>query len=1428
MKLGIGIITYNRLNTLMKCIERVRRHTTIPYVLLVADDGSTDGTQEWCEAQGIPVVTGSNRGVAWNKNRALYSLQKLTDCNAMLLLEDDCWPADDQWAQEWYHAACRWHHINYAHEWMLQTQGSLLGGKGTVEAPYRTRLLGGVCTGISRYGLERIGYLDSRFHGYGHGHVEWFCRFLRYGFGGQDDGRQQEYFSIKGGLESHDAPTYRDSAQVRHNEAVYRALLNEGAYRLPWQNKAEEEMFQSEIASVAVRFHDALVSAQKHTGIEHIESRLRNLERMLRYQENPIQVESAWPSPDNTYKQVEALINLHSILKPNHFLPPLRGWAISPDIATFLYATVVDRAIENIIELGSGSSTLIFAYALARTGRGRIISIDHDAGYCQATQALLQRHGLEEYCEVMHAPLREYTINGRSYRFYDLDVLGEISGFQLLFIDGPPGSTNQNARFPAVPLLNDRLTDDALVILDDANRLDEINSVKLWLSTYPAMRPLRVPEAEKGVVALAKLARFVPDWPGLEGREQEPSDSTRPSHEELYRIWQASHKLRDAEQSWIAEAMAKWPSLPTYHFAIVLNDEQLPDFARTLGSLAEQFVGEGWSISIVSTAACPFDLSQLPMLHWHPVGDRKPLDVVNEVLRAADSDWVGMIEAGDQLAPHTFFKLSDAVLRHPEWQLIYSDEDSVDAEGNLSNPYFKSDFDIDLCRSAPYAIGGLMVIEQKLFTRLGGFRIEAEGIEYWDLVLRAYEILGAGKIGHVSDILYHRYIEGGHTSRPVEEVEAARKQVLVDHLQRTGQHAVIEVGLLPGTFHLFYKYDTLPLISVIIPTKDQPGMIRRCVETFIEKTTYSNYELLIVDNGTTDPEAQEFLTEIARHEKVRILSWPKAFNYSAMNNYAAEEAKGDYLLLLNNDTAILQEQWLDEMVSHAQRPDVGIVGARLLYPNGRLQHAGVILGLAGNPADHIYIDHDTAEPGYFGRAQVTQGLSAVTAACLMVRKSTFFEVGGLDDSVFQVSFNDVDLCLKVRAAGLRVVWTPFANLLHEGSVSQRSATENKAKADKLQRFRAEAQAMFDKWPRQIAFDPAYNRNLSLEDRAVQIEIAPALTWDPDWRPRPRILAHPADRMGCGEYRIVSPMRALNAAGSIQGWETGRYISVPELLRLQPDAIVVQRQVTAGQLELFERYVRNSKAFRVYEIDDLITNVPIKNPNKSQFVASKDLHKLFRKGIGMCNRLVVSTDYLAETYRGYTDEVMTVPNFLERAVWGDLQAQRRQSAKPRVGWAGSVSHHGDLHIIIDVVKATLDEVDWVFFGMCPEELKPLIAEFHPPVKLEDYPAKLASLNLDLAIAPLEDVPFNHGKSHLRLLEYGVLGYPVICTDITPYRGAYPVTRVPNKFKNWTDAIREHVSDLNELARRGDVLREHIQRQWMLEDNLDVWLKAWLPS
>nr|WP_255356469.1 glycosyltransferase [Thiomonas arsenitoxydans] len=805
----------------------------------------------------------------------------------------------------------------------------------------------------------------------------------------------------------------------------------------------------------------------------------------------------------------------------------------------------------------------------------------------------------------------------------------------------------------------------------------------------------------------------------------------------------------------------------------------------------------------------------------------------NTALRNSGANWLGLIDAGDQLAPDALFRIAHAVREHPQWQIVYTDEDQITADGQHTNPHCKPDFNLDYLRSLPY-VGGLLLIRRDLFEALGGFDPQAEGAEDYDLMLRAWEHLqrtGAGEaaLGHVPEVLYHRLQGSGHTQKSVPEILQAGHSALQRHFERLGIAAQVQPGPFPPSFRVRWPLpEARPLVSILIPTRDQLPLLQRCVESVIEKTKYPAYEILIIDNDSQTIDARNYLAAIEAKEaelggRLRVVRQPGPFNFSAMNNAAARAARGDYLLLLNNDTAALHDDWLDEMMGHAVRPDVGIVGAKLLYPPGKIQHAGLTLGLlgvVGNP----FIGRPPEDRGYFGRAQLTQDLSAVTGACLLVRKSVYEQVGGLDEQAFKVSYNDIDLCLKVREAGLRIVFTPYALLMHEGSASQKSGTETQPDNAKLKRFAAEKDAMYAKWLPQLAFDPAYNRHLSLASTDFLLDDQPCLSWDPDWRPRPRILVHPADREGCGEYRIIAPMRALNRAGLTQGWETMRLFEPAEMERMQPDSLVVQRQMEWPQIEALERHARTSKAFRVFEIDDLITNLPHKSVHKSTI--HKDIAKRFRKAAGLCNRLVVATEPLAKAYAHFTDEVVVQPNYLEAARWGHLQPERAERSKPRVGWAGGVGHTGDLELIADLVRDTASEVDWVFFGLCPEALKPLVKEFHPGVPLDQYAARLAALDLDLAVAPLEDNAFNEAKSHLRLLEYGILGYPVICSDLTPYQGDFPVTRVANRYRDWTRALREAISDRAALRAQGDALRAKVLADWMMEDHLDTWLKAWL--
>jgi glycosyltransferase involved in cell wall biosynthesis len=375
---------------------------------------------------------------------------------------------------------------------------------------------------------------------------------------------------------------------------------------------------------------------------------------------------------------------------------------------------------------------------------------------------------------------------------------------------------------------------------------------------------------------------------------------------------------------------------------------------------------------------------------------------------------------------------------------------------------------------------------------------------------------------------------------------------------------------------------------------------------------------------------------------------------------------------------------------------------------------------------------------------------------------------------------------------------------------------------------AEQDALYERHLAAIARDPAYNRNLALSGRGFDLEADVGLTWRPlSWRPLPVVLAHPADPFGCGNYRVIKPFSALKEAGIVDGMMSIGLLQVPDLERFDPDVIVLQRQIGDQRLDAMRRIQKFSRAFTVYELDDYLPNLPLKSVHRAQM--PKDILKSLRKGLSFVDRFTVSTAPLAEAFAGLHGDIRVIENRLPVDWWSGLSAKRRRGAKPRVGWAGGVSHTGDLELIADVVKELAGEVEWVFMGMCPDKIRPYVHEVHAGVGIDLYPAALASLDLDLALAPVEQNLFNECKSNLRLLEYGACGFPVVCSDLVCYQGALPVTRVKNRFKDWVDAIRMHVSDLDASARAGDELRRQVQEGWMLEGaNLEAWRASWLPD
>lgn len=798
--------------------------------------------------------------------------------------------------------------------------------------------------------------------------------------------------------------------------------------------------------------------------------------------------------------------------------------------------------------------------------------------------------------------------------------------------------------------------------------------------------------------------------------------------------------------------------------------------------------------------------SHLSSVEW--LGDA-PSGLLDAMIADWDVDWLLIVGAEATFTPGGMIRLLLELAAADEaTRAVFADEWHRANPAELA-PSLRPDLNLDLLLGNPTMLSAHWVFRRDVVIDAGGFDPEAGDAAELDLILRLIQRGGFDGIVHLPEPLL--------TCAPPRFDAAAQQRVIAGHLQARGYAGASVESAGAGLYRIGYGHEHQPAVSmaVMVGPDTTLAALERCVVSLLEKTSYPNYELLLIDNGAT-AETRHWMQQVETLAagRVRAFAFDPPLAHAAACNVAATQAVGDYLLFLRPEVAALQPQWLDELLNHGLRPEVGIVGAKTISADGKVTHAGLVPGLlssggrafAGSPMD---------APGYMNRLQVAQDYSAVADSCLLIGKALFAELDGFDHAAFADEGADVDLCLRARQRGYLTVWTPHALLLH----SIEAAPLPEAASDTL----------LERWLPAIAHDPAYNPSLRLDVPGGFSLGESDFSWQPlPWRPIPRVLAHPADPWGSGQYRVIQPLEALKAAGHAEGALYATLLDTVEQARIDPDVVVLQRRVSDEDLERMRRMPRFSRALKIYELDDYLPNLPIKSAHREHM--PRDILRMLRQAMAAVDRVVVSTPALAEAFAGQHPDIRVAGNRLPPSWWNGLPAPRRGTGpRPRVGWAGGIGHTGDLEMIADVVAELAGEVDWVFFGMCPERLRPHVAEFHPGVDIEAYPRFLARLNLDLAIAPLEQNRFNECKSNLRLLEYGACAVPVVCSDVGPYRGgALPVTQVRNRHRDWIGAIREHLADATARAGAGDALRAVVRRDWMLADaGLAEWQAAWLP-
>ena len=546
-----------------------------------------------------------------------------------------------------------------------------------------------------------------------------------------------------------------------------------------------------------------------------------------------------------------------------------------------------------------------------------------------------------------------------------------------------------------------------------------------------------------------------------------------------YEQWYENHKALPEELE--KQKNEKWKRKPLISIVVPVYNTPQVFLRQMIESVQNQSYSE-WELCIGN--ASPENKEMKKILEEYKNDARiKEVEIpenkgisqnTNRAMEIASGELIGLLDHDDLLAPNALYEIAKAVNEHLDAEVIYTDEDKVTTDlKEHFQPHLKPDFNLDLLRSNNY-ICHFFVASRDLIKRVGGFRPEFNGAQDYDLILRCTE--QAKQIVHIPKILYHWRVHKASTAdNPASKMYAfdAGKRAIEEHLVRCRTKGTVQHTKDLGFYRVKYEVCGEPLVSIIIPNKDQSEALKKCLDSIQEKTSYRNYEIIIVENNSEEPETFAFYKKIAG-EKIKIVTWEGEFNYSAINNFGVRHARGDYLLLLNNDVEIINGDWLTEMLSHCQRKEVGIVGAKLYYPDNTIQHAGIIIGIGG-VAGSVFVGLPRAFSGYLHKASIQLDLSAVTAACMLVKRSVFEQVGGLEEKL-KVAFNDVDFCLRVREKGYLVVYDPYAELYHYESKT-RGAEDTK---EKIRRFQTEIEYMRSHWIGLLKKgDPYYNCNLSL-------------------------------------------------------------------------------------------------------------------------------------------------------------------------------------------------------------------------------------------------------------------------------------------------------------------------------------------------------------
>lgn len=949
------------------------------------------------------------------------------------------------------------------------------------------------------------------------------------------------------------------------------------------------------------------------------------------------------------------------------------------------------------------------------------------------------------------------------------------------------------------------------------------NLEALFLRTATG-RKLPQPQPDDAILHYNNLRKLDLDHLDLAGSSAPDGrgKARRPSLEQQYAQWLEQRKFIPEDIKIIEQSLATvFTSQPLFQILIRLTDGQQALLAETLDSLNNQFYSH-WRVDVVANVAPPPGMADLPNFAWHVQADlEQAFNTLNFVTVANKGDWILETPPGSVLDPLCLWRIGHEAHRAKESTVFYTDDDQTAGALTRLSPRFKPELDPEWLRCAD--IIGPIFVRRDVWRQAGGASQENTA-PWYDLLFRVMETVDRNTITHIPDVLLSLPC---HLASNIEQQAATVSR----HLARQKEAASVSLTS-DATCHVTHELSATPLVSLIVTTHDSLEFLEPCIVEILEKTAYPHYELLIVDCNSSDPQLLAWLHDLPQRtdKACRVIKYATSYDTAQALALGAAQAAGSFVVFLKEDTRILQGHWLDELLRQCQRPGIGAVTPRLVQPqSGLIENIGQIPGLAGMSGSLHREELDYAAEGYLHCIQSTREISAAPLSCLMVKKAAYDAVDGIDGEHLHSPYADLDLCLKLRRHGQRILYTPAVTVADYNGASRIPILPDAAfVARETLNEEKSREWLYRQWADALASDGSLNPNLSREHETLGLETGLLPTWRYLPAGTPRILARTLHN-GQGAFRVSMPLLAAQKAGLVQSCDlrqdSERTLSPIEISQLNPDTYLVQHFLSSAYLLELQQYRKlRPDSFIVYTCDDVITDMPLKSSFRKGVPANA--RSRLRTALQQCNRLVVSTDFLADIYQDFIDDIVVVPNRLEGHVWLPLQTERNTGPKPRIGWAGGEGHQGDLELLKTVIEATRAEADWVFFGMCPDEIRPLIAEFHESVAFEKYPAKLASVNLDIAVAPLETIPFNQGKSNLRLLEYGALGLPVVCTDIDPYRNS-PAQCVSNHPAAWIAALRERIHDRDAATREGEAMKKWVVDHFILEDFSKDWLSAHLP-